>query len=401
MLDVVIISNYWHFPSEKSSSRYHSIATLAASEGLSVELLTSRFYHTKKQHRNNTVCVGEDIPYKVTLLDEKSYKKNISLGRIVAHKQFADNVIKYLVARKNPDVIYLFVPPIDLAKKVVNYAKKNGIRIVIDVLDLWPEAFEMVLPSFVSKSILLPMKKFAEYVYSNADEVVAVSDTYVKRVIKHNARKNIGHSVFIGTDIEAFDKAAANAPLLEGKLRPITMAYIGMLGHSYNLCGAMDAMHLLIKQEFDNVELLIMGDGPLRKRFQEYAKQYELPVRFAGRLSYEDMIKKLVKCDIGLNVLIGDSAASIINKQADYVSAGVPVINVQKNQEFGKLLASYDAGLMCAPSDTKALANAIRTLASNEEMRTIMGKNSRRLAEEKFNRKNTYGEIIDVIKGVL
>ncbi len=401
MLDVVIISNYWHFPSEKSSSRYHSIATLAASEELSVELLTSCFYHTNKQYRSDTVCVGEDIPYKVTLLKEKAYKKNISLGRIISHKQFADNVIKYLITRKKPDVVYLFVPPISLAKKVVSYAKKNGIRVVIDVLDLWPEAFEMVLPSFVSKSILLPMRKSAEYVYSNADEVIAVSDTYVKRAIKHNARKNIGHSVFIGTDIEAFDNAAANAPLLGGKLRPITMAYIGMLGHSYDLCGVMDAMHLLIEQGFDDVELLIMGDGPLKTKFQEYAKQYELPVRFTGRLDYEDMVKKLVKCDIGLNVLVDKAAQSIINKHADYVSAGIPIINVQKNQEFGRLLVDYNAGLMCTPGDTETLANAIRTLASNEEMRNKIGKNSRRLAEEKFNRKNTYGEIITVMKGEL
>lgn len=399
MLDVVIISNYWHFPSEKSSSRYHSIATLAIMEGLLVELLTSRFYHTKKQKRNNSVCVGSDIPYKVTLLDEKMYRKNVSVGRITAHNQFANNVIKYLGVRKKPDVIYLFVPPIGLAKKVVDYAKKNNIRIIIDILDLWPEAFEMLLPSFAPKAILSPLKKSAEYVYANADEIIAVSNTYVRRAVKHNSRENIGHSVFIGTDIEVFDKAADNAPPLEGKLRPVTMAYIGMLGYSYDLCGVMDAMRLLIKQGADDVELLIMGDGPQKENFQEYAKQYDLPVRFTGRLTYEDMVKILVKCDIGLNVLAGKAAQSIINKQADYVSAGLPVINVQKYQEFGELLIEYNAGLTCMPGDTEALSNAIRNLADHEETRLAMGKNSRRLAEERFDRQKTYHEIIDVLKG--
>lgn len=399
MLDLVIISNYWHFPCEKSSSRYHSIATLARGEGLLVEILTSRFYHTKKQQRNDTVCVGSEIPYKVTLLDEKTYSKNVSVGRIISHNQFANNVIKYLDARKKPDVIYLFVPPTGLAKKAVNYAKKNNIRIIIDILDLWPEAFEMLLPEFVPKAILFPLKKSAEYIYANADEIIAVSNSYVRRAVKHNSRENIGHSVFIGTDIEVFDQAAENAPLLEGKLRPVTMAYIGMLGHSYDLCGIMDAMRLLIEQGADGVELLIVGDGPKKKNFQEYAEQYNLPVRFTGRLAYEDMVKTLVRCDIGLNVLAGKAAQSIINKQADYVSAGLPVINVQKNQEFGELLVEYHAGLMCMPGDTEALANAMRSLANHEETRLAMGKNSRRLAEERFDRRKTYHEIINVIKG--
>ena len=170
-----------------------------------------------------------------------------------------------------------------------------------------------------------------------------------------------------------------------------------MLGHSYDLCGVMDAMKLLIDQGHDCVELLIMGDGPMRSTFENYAMRYNLPVRFTGRLPYEDMVKKLVHCDIGLNVLVGKSDASIINKHADYVSAAIPVINVQRNQEFGELLTEYNAGLMCAPDNTQALADAIRLLAEDSTLRTEMGANSRRLAEDKFDRYKTYQEILDVM----
>ena len=205
--------------------------------------------------------------------------------------------------------------------------------------------------------------------------------------------------MFIGTDIAVFDKVSYDAPTLKDKLRPVTMAYIGMLGHSYDLCRVMDAMGLLIQRGYDEVELLVMGDGPLKEKFQNYALQHNLPVRFTGRLSYEDMSKKLVKCDIGLNVLVGEAVASIINKHADYVSAGIPIINVQKNQEFGELLKEYNAGVICKPGDIVSLADAIYMLAINQETRQMMGKNSRRLAEEKFDRKKTYHEIINVIKG--
>lgn len=397
-MDAVIISNYWHFPIEKSSSRYHTIATLAAEQGISVEVITSRFYHTKKKQRNESEVLS-GIAYKATLLEEGSYSRNVSPARLSAHSRFAKNVINYLSNREKPDVIYLFVPPAGLAKKVVKYANQNNIRVVIDVLDLWPEAFAMLMPAPIAKLLLNPMKKSVEFAYDNADEVVAVSSTYVQRAIRNNPRKNIGHSVFIGTDIDYFDRAAEQAPMLEGKMRPITMAYIGMLGHSYDLCGVMDAMKLLIEQGYDMVELLIMGDGPMKEKFEAYAKQNNLPVRFTGRLAYTDMVKMLVKCDIGLNVLVGKAAQSIINKQADYVSAAIPVINVQQNQEFGELLVAYDAGMMCSPGDTQALATAIRFLAEDEEARKRMGRNSRRLAEDKFDRNKTYQEIIDVITG--
>ena len=396
MLDAVIISNYWHFPSEKSSSRYHSIACMAKNCGISVEVITSRFYHTQKRCRNEA---NIDVPYKATLIEEGSYKKNVSVARILAHQRFAANVIKYLSGRKPPDVIYLFVPPAGLAEKVTRFSNERNIRVIIDVLDLWPEAFGMILPKAIATPLLYPMKHSVEYAYRNADAVIAVSDTYTRLAAQKNRKCRSGHSVFIGTDLHNFDAAAEGAQPLEGKLRPITMAYIGMLGHSYDLSSVMDAMELLRRQNVDEVELLVIGDGPLREKFEKYAQQLNLPVRFIGRLPYEEMVKKLVRCDIGINVLIGGSAATIINKHADYAAAGIPIINVQKNQEFGELLLSYNAGFSSMPGDTGSLAESIRKLAQDDVLRKKMGQNSRRLAEDKFDRNKTYSEIISIITG--
>ena len=111
------------------------------------------------------------------------------------------------------------------------------------------------------------------------------------------------------------------------------------------------------------------------------------------------MVKKLVRCDIGLNVLVGNAAQSIINKHADYLAAGLPVINVQKLPEFGELLEAYHAGMSCAPGDTEALAACIRALASDAALRRELGKNSRRLAEEQFDRAKTYGALVEAVRG--
>ena len=397
MPDVVMISNYWHFPWEKSSSRYHTAAAELAGAGMTVEVVTSSFYHTRKRQHEP---VSEPLPYRATLLHERGYAKNVSPTRVFSHRAFARRVVDYLKKRERPDAIYLFVPPTGLAKRVVQFAKRNGIPVVIDVLDLWPEAFDMVLPHAVAQVALRPMKRAVEYAYANADAIVAVSQTYVQRALRCNDRCAGGRCVFIGTELAGFDRAAAGAPELTGRLRPVTMAYIGMLGHSYDLCGVMDAMALLREQGFDETELLVMGDGPLREKFERYAAEKDLPVRFTGRLPYTQMVKKLVRCDIGLNVLVGNAAQSIINKHADYLAAGLPVINVQKLPEFGELLEAYHAGMSCAPGDTEALAACIRALASDAALRRELGKNSRRLGEEQFDRAKTYGALVEAVREV-
>ena len=107
-----------------------------------------------------------------------------------------------------------------------------------------------------------------------------------------------------------------------------------------------------------------------------------------------------MRCDIGLNVLVGNAAQSIINKHADYLAAGLPVINVQKLPEFGELLEAYHAGMSCAPGDTEALAACIRALASDAALRRELGKNSRRLGEEQFDRAKTYGALVEAVREV-
>lgn len=395
-MDILILSNYWHFPKEKASSRYHSIASMATAAGHRVEIVTSTFYHTKKQQRQIKDMDLNACSYNATLLFEPGYKKNVSLKRIVSHRVFSKNVLAFLQNRKHPDVIYLCMPPTGLAEKVVAFAIKFGIRIIIDIQDLWPEAFAMLMPSFVAKTMLFPMQHSANFAYRHASEIVAVSDAYVQRALSVNKTNAKGVPVFIGTDLNIFDAAAKKASPLEGRLRPITLAYIGMLGHSYDLCAVMDSMKILRDQGFDEVEFLVMGDGPLREKFESYATEHNLPVRFTGRLSYEVMVQTLVGCDIAINVLNENSVASIINKHADYVSAALPVINIQKDSEFNDLLRAYHAGIPCPLGNSKALAEAIKTLAKDPALRTEMGKNSRRLASEKFDRQNSYQDILSL-----
>ena len=140
-----------------------------------------------------------------------------------------------------------------------------------------------------------------------------------------------------------------------------------------------------------------MGDGPLKSKFELYAKSSGINVDFKGKLEYSQMAKYLNKSDICVNPIVKGSAGSIINKVGDYAAAGIPVVNTQDSLEYRNLVERYKCGLNCKTGDVKDLSEKIIYLYNNNSIRLEMGRNNRKLAEEKFDRKINYSKIIEII----
>lgn len=393
MKDIVIIANFVGGLHGTDNNRFPYLASILCKDN-DVELVASDFCHGDKARRANIY----NFPFKVTLLNEPGYKKNICLKRFWSHYVWGKNVIKYLKSRKKPDVVYCAVPSLTAPAKVSEYCKKNGIRFIVDVQDLWPEAFQMVFKvPVLSKLIFAPFKRLADKAYGNADEVVAVSQTYVDRALSVNNKGAKGISVFLGTNLETFDENVKNNFIPKSDGTKIRIAYCGTLGSSYDLTCVFDALAILKKSGLTNIKFIVMGDGPLRKKFESYSEQLGLNVEFLGRLHYPQMCGRLCSCDIAMNPIMCGAAQSIINKHADYAAAGIPVISTQESQEYKDLVDSYAMGISCKNGDAEALARAIENLSLLSELRIKMGANARRCAEEKFDRKKSYMDLLDVI----
>ena len=398
MKDILLVTNYWHFECEKASSRYFTLANMIADSGNSLEVITSTFYHATKSQRQLDNEFLNSFPYKITLIHESGYSKNVSIKRILSHKEFANNVLDYIKNRKKPDVIYCVVPSLDVAYLVTKYANENGIRVIVDIQDLWPEAFKMVINiPLISNLLFYPMTSKANMIYKAADEIVAVSQTYVDRAMKVNKKCEKGHSVFLGMELSKFDLYASEHTMLNKPSDEIWIAYIGTLGHSYDLISVIDALKILNDSGINNIKFIVMGDGPLRLKFEEHARSLNVNIEFTGKLDYKKMVSTLTSCDIAVNPIIKNSAASIINKHADYVAAGLPIINTQESIEFRTLLDENNAGLNCENNNPKDLADKLLRLCRDDVLRKTMGQNSRNVAENKFDRLQTYKEIIDLL----
>lgn len=391
-MDIMIITHFTYDFSEKDNDRFLHIAKLL-SENNAVEIITSDFYHTTKSYRNRTLAKW---PFKVTFLHETGYNSNISIKRFYSHYVWGMNVKRYLKTRKNPDVVYCATPSLTAANVVLNYCKHNRIRFVLDIQDLWPESFKMIISiPYLSDLLFAPLNCMEHRLFRGANEICAVSETYVSCAKQYNKSVK-GLAVYLGTDLGDFDSYKKKKPVLEKETGEFWVGYCGTLGSSYDINCVIDAISL-VKEDGKSIKLIVMGDGPLRGEFEMHASQKGINALFMGRLPYDEMCSQLCQCDVVVNPIVGKSVASIINKHADYAASGLPVINTQKSTEYQNLITRYSMGFNCENGNSEEMAKCITKLISDKSLGDKMGKAARKCAEEKFDRRVTYPRLAHII----
>lgn len=392
-MDIVIISEFCEDFSKTDNDRFLYLAKMLSGDN-NVEIITSSFRHTTKKHRRKPLT---EWPFKITFVEEPGYPKNVCLKRFQSHHKWGKNVENYLKSRKKPDVVYCAVPSLTGPNLVAKFCEKNNIRFVIDVQDLWPEAFQMIINIPVISSIaFLPFKYVANSIYKRADAVCGVSDTYVDRALAVNKKCNNGTSVYLGTDLGLFDCYTSEThPFAYNKsTSEIWIGYCGTLGSSYDITVVIDALATI--DDF-RIKFLVMGDGPKIDEFKADASNKDVNALFLGRLPYDEMCKMLYACDIAVNPITHGAAQSIINKHADYVGAGLPIINTQESEEFRRLIDDFEMGINCENGNSKEVAQAIQKLIQDTGLRKKMGLNARKCAEQCFDRKTTYRKLTSII----
>lgn len=388
-MDILILAQYCGSFAPADNDRFFDLARLLAKEH-TVEIVTSSFRHEVKRQRNREEMPEGDV--KITAPFEPGYPRNVCLGRFKSDYVWGRNVLRYLKQRKKPDVVYCAVPSLAGPLKAAKFCERNGIRFIVDVQDLWPEAFRMALDiPGISGLLFAPFKHMADGIYRRADAVCGVSEDYCARALRVNRKGAKGTAVYLGTALEVFDRSAEQFAA-EKPAGETWLGYVGTLGTSYDLPVVFEALR---KVSYPGLKFIVMGDGPLADDFKKQAEG--LPAVFTGRIPYEQMCGILKQCDIVVNPIIGSSAATIINKHGDYAAAGKPVLNTQAGQEYRGLVEGYRMGFNCRNHDADDLAEKLEILLKDPGLRQEMGRNARRCAEEKFDRAKSYGRLQEVI----
>lgn len=399
-MKIVIIANFTRLLDGERENRFSYLADAFAKRGNEVELIVTDFYHGTKRPRPEPSY--DKYPFKITMCHEPGYLKNVSVKRLISHYVWGRNVLKYLEQLPKPDVVYAAIPSLTAAAKACEYCRRNGIKYVTDVQDLWPEAFQIAVHNKYLQKAFLPMTRLADKSYSGADLAVAVSETYVQRTLSVNKKGAQGLSVFLGNNGELFESGVGKYSV-QRKGDEVILCYIGSMSESYDIPCVFDALKYIKDNELLQVPIrfVLIGDGAFKEKFEQYAAMTFPEAEFLGKKPYIEMAGLLSSCDIAINPIVKGSVASVINKVGDYALSGLPVINTQESVEYRALLDSYCCGINCKCGDVLDVANAIVKLASDSALRIKMGKASRRLAMERFDRRHTYGRIIEAVENLI
>ena len=401
MKKIAVITMGVKLNNEKGYTRFKFLSEFLVDAGYEVDLITTTFQHWEKAQRNISEIQKTKYKFHLKFIYEPGYKKNIDLKRVYSHRVAAKNLTALLEKEGDYDLIYCEIPPNDVALAAASYAKKKGIPFVPDVNDLWPEAMHMVLDiPVVSSMIFHPLQRDAEKVYSLVSGIVGTSDEYRDRPLKNQKLDVPKVTVYVGNEIKEFDAGVEKySPEIEKEEDEFWVTYAGTIGTSYDIRTLVLTGEELIRRRRLNIKIKILGGGPLKEELEQLAKEHHCKkVEFVGYMPYEKMAAYLAKSDIVVNSFVKKAPQSIVTKIGDYLASGHPMINTCMSPEFRKKVETDGFGVNIMPEDEEILADAIEKLYENEDVREEMGKQARKIAEEQFDRPESYKKIVELIQ---
>jgi glycosyltransferase involved in cell wall biosynthesis len=146
-------------------------------------------------------------------------------------------------------------------------------------------------------------------------------------------------------------------------------------GHPW-LIGAARA----ITREFPEVRFILVGDGAERKNFKRQVAELGLERNFLFLGRRDDVPRVLGCCDIAV---LPSKAEGLPNAVLEYLAAGLPTVasRVGGNAE---IVQDGKTGLLVAPEDSFALAEALLRLLRDPGLAASLGKNGREYVASEF-----------------
>lgn len=131
-----------------------------------------------------------------------------------------------------------------------------------------------------------------------------------------------------------------------------------------------------------HIKFLVLGKGPLEEELHSLAKQtgVEERVLFLGEIGHGEMPKYLRISDIYLRASLSEGLGSSF---LEAMAAGLPVIatNVGGIPDF---LTDKVTGLFCKARDPKDIAERVKELLEQNELRVSIIQNAKNMVEEKY-----------------
>jgi glycosyltransferase involved in cell wall biosynthesis len=281
---------------------------------------------------------------------------------------------------KKPDVIYVY-NLVTLAPTAFLLRFFFGSKVIIDVLDLWPDS--VVSSNMLNnKAALQVLGSICNTAYLKADKLVVPTQGIKSALIDRGMQAEKIEIIYNWCDETCIRKESSppNSEKDIGFSSKFVVLYAGAMGVVQGLDTLLDCAEIC-KRELPDVRFILIGDGADRERLEKTAKSMNLDnVTFLPRRSPEAMGEVFALADALLVHLQDDPLfrITIPSKTQAYLYMGKPLIMAMLG-DAAELVRQAGAGVICEPGNPRAMTDALRTLHTlNKDKRCEMGQAGRR-----------------------
>lgn len=297
------------------------------------------------------------------------------------------------------DVVVVSSPTFFSIFSAWTLARVKRASLVVEVRDLWPAIF-IELGVLRNRSIIRILEALELWAYSQADDVVVVSEGFRDDLIRRGVPAAKVHTIRNGVDLERFTPGPvgdveATRERLGAQPGDCLVLYLGAHGISHALSSVAEAA---AKLAGEHVHIAFVGDGAAKADLERrVAELRPANVTMLHSVPRDDVPALLAAADICLVPLrdVALFASFIPSKLFEYLGAGKAVIGAVRGEPATILL---DAGaVVVEPECPDALAQVVRELAADPARRHSMGEQGRAHMEAHFDRRAlaaTYRQIL-------
>lgn len=221
------------------------------------------------------------------------------------------------------------------------------------------------------------------WAYRQADVLVVVSPTLKDLIASHGVDPRKIVVVPNGVDVDLF------RPLPKGEggeeRKGCVIGFVGTLYRWQGLDLLIQAMAELRAEGID-LELIVVGDGLMRRPWQELSRALGLAekVAFVGRVPWQEIPSWIARFDLGYSGQIPLSVKEMYHsplKLYEYMAMGKPVIASAYEDARG-LVGKDERGFLFEPGSLEDLKRALRKACAARDSWESMGRAARRFIEK-------------------
>jgi len=284
-----------------------------------------------------------------------------------------------------PKADYLLTesPPLFLGIAGYLLSRIKGACWIFNVSDLWPES--AVRLGVIGEGLPLKISERLESFCYRKSWLVTGQSREILEGVSRKVPDVRTHYFSNGVDTRLFTPALRSGAIHEelGEGAECVAIYAGLHGIAQGLDQIIEATKTL-KDLKGKLRIVFIGDGAEKEALQRQAQGIKI-IKFLPPRPKKEIPGLLASSDIALVPLKMHIPGAVPSKIYEAMASCLPIVLVAEG-EAARILIDSRAGIAIPPAGTNGLAEALRRLTFDKELRLRLGKNGRQAATEKFDR---------------